>query len=285
LSLLQKCVSANKRDCGHGARKYIEVEMNAVAKFFLALCGAVYLFTIGWIVSGRARGLISTIAGHFGFNPAEHRIPAASLSEIVDSDCEIRLTELPENDGNITLQELSVITALVKQTRPTRILEIGTFDGRTTLNMAINSPAEAQLFTLDLPKTQLDSTKLHITTGDRVFVDKPESGARFKSTEQARKITQLYGDSATFDFAPYFGTIDLVFLDGSHSYEYVLNDSRIGLKLLRDGRGVILWHDYTAWPGVTRALNELHLNKGNPGQPAFTQLRHIKGTTLVYVKL
>ncbi len=252
--------------------------VRAIGKYCYALIASIYLFTIGWIVSGRARGLISTIAGHFGFRANEFRIPEVKLSAIVRPGCEIRVVELPENDGNITLQELSVITALVKQANPRTIFEIGTFDGRTTLNMAVNTGDDGRIFTLDLPKEQLDSTRLHITTGDRVFVDKPESGARFKSAPVSRKITQLYGDSASFDFAPYFNTIDVVFLDGSHSYEYVRNDSEIGLQLLRNGHGTILWHDYTAWPGVTKALNELFLT-----DPRFAHIRHIVGTTLVYI--
>ena len=262
----------------------------AIAKYFYGLAASVYLFSVGWIVSGRARGLISTIAAHFGFRTIDFSIPTVRLAEITDADCTIQLTELPENDGNITLLELSVIAALVRQNAPRTIFEIGTFDGRTTLNMAVNAAPEARLFTLDLPREQVDSTKLHVTTGDRVFIDKPQSGAHFAGTDAARRITQLYGDSAEFDFSPYFGTIDLIFVDGSHAYEYVLNDTEIALKLLRDGHGVILWHDYTAWPGATRALNELSQRAlTNPppavGHPVFENMKHISGTTLVYFKM
>jgi predicted O-methyltransferase YrrM len=252
----------------------------AIAKYFYGLVASVYLFSIGWIVSGRARGLISTIAAHFGFRTADFRIPTVELSEITYTGCTIQLTELPENNGNITLQELSVIAALVRQNAPKTIFEIGTFDGRTTLNMAVNAAPEARLFTLDLPREQVDSTKLHVTTGDRVFIDKPKSGARFAGTDAAKGIRQLYGDSADFDFSPYFGTINLVFVDGSHAYDYVLNDTKIALKLLRDGHGVILWHDYAAWVGVTKALNELYQHN-----PTLATMRNIKGTTLVCITL
>jgi hypothetical protein len=53
-----------------------------------------------------------------------------------------------------------------------------------------------------------------------------------------------------------------------------LNDSRVALKLLARG-GVVMWHDYRSWDGVTRALNELRAT-----EPAFRNLRHIHGTTL-----
>ena len=43
--------------------------------------------------------------------------------------------------------------------------------------------------------------------------------------------------------------MDFIFVDGSHSYDYVLNDSRKALSLLRGGKGIILWHDYPGWTG------------------------------------
>ena len=69
--------------------------------------------------------------------------------------------------------------------------------------------------------------------------------------------------------------MDFIFVDGSHSYEYVLNDSDKARKLLRDGRGVIVWHDYGDWDGVTKALNELYSAGGD-----FKGVKHISGTPL-----
>lgn len=77
---------------------------------------------------------------------------------------------------------------------------------------------------------------------------------RFANSEHGHRITQLYGDSAIFDFSPYAGSIDLIFVDGAHSFEYVMKDTASACRMLTD-RGVILWHDYSAWPGVTEALN------------------------------
>lgn len=68
---------------------------------------------------------------------------------------------------------------------------------------------------------------------------------------------------------------DFVFVDGSHTYEYVMSDSEKALGLLPNDGGVVLWHDYGEWPGVTRALNELQA-----GDQRFAGLRHIEGTSL-----
>lgn len=56
------------------------------------------------------------------------------------------------------------------------------------------------------------------------------------------KAQFLKSDSAKFDTAPYRNSIDLVFVDGYHGYEYVKNDTEEGWEMLRLG-GIIAWHD------------------------------------------
>jgi len=155
-------------------------------------------------------------------------------------------------------------------------MEIGTFDGRTTLNLALNS--DAQVFTLDLPGNM--ETVFQVKGSNEKYMKKQSSGARFSSPPHTglpcvERITQLYGDSASFDFSPWYGKIDLVFVDGAHSYEYVVNDTNIALRLLSPEGGIIVWHDYMVWPDVTRALHEL--KEKMPSLP----LVHVRDTSLV----
>ena len=82
-------------------------------------------------------------------------------------------------------------------------------------------------------------------------------GYRFEGTDAASKITCLSGDSATFDFSPFRNGVDLFFIDGSHSYEYVRSDTFSALKCCHPG-SVIVWHDFGRFrvDGVTRWLLE-----------------------------
>jgi predicted O-methyltransferase YrrM len=187
-------------------------------------------------------------------------------------------------DGNVSEFELDVICRLVRAHAPQTIFEIGTFNGLTTLNMAVHAASGAHVFTLDLPPAEIEKTALPLDVGDRRYIAKPVSGDRFAGTDVAARITQFYGDSAKFDFGSFFGAVDFIFVDGSHAYDYVLHDARIGLRLARDS-AVILWHDYvpegpTAWPGVRQALHELY-----DGDPAFSRLRHIAGTAIVFMQV
>jgi predicted O-methyltransferase YrrM len=185
-----------------------------------------------------------------------------------------------QEEGSLATVEVVFINKIIKSLNPKRLFEIGTFNGRLTVNLAANSAADAKVYTLDLPRDKLVSTKLPIVAGDRKFINKKVIGSRYVGTDYGKKIIQLYGDSATFDFSPYYNSIDFVIIDGSHSYKYVLNDSKIAIKLLRNGKGIILWHDYDSpmWPGITIALNELYLNNNK-----FKSLRYINGSSLVYL--
>jgi predicted O-methyltransferase YrrM len=132
------------------------------------------------------------------------------------------------------------------------------------------------VYTLDLPPdsaaTALPVEELEVPYIQKAIrADRPDMGSR---------IVQLHGDSATFDFSQFYGQIDFVFIDGSHSRSYVHNDSEVALKLVRDRPGTIVWHDYgTSWPGVTDALNSLYRTR-----PEFQGLQRVEGTTLALLK-
>ncbi len=209
-------------------------------------------------------------------------IPKIRISEVAAEDICIQMRGGQPNDGNISTLETVVINKLIKQYNPLTVFEIGTFNGLTTLNMAANCSKETKIYTLDLPSNKLDSVKLSLDDNDKNFIGKEVCGVSFLGTNCEKKIKQLYGDSATFDFSPFYNMIDFVFIDGAHSYQYVLNDSKVALKLLRNGRGIMLWHDYgkVCWRGLTRALEELYLKVGE-----FKNVKHIEGISLALLIL
>ena len=113
------------------------------------------------------------------------------------------------------------------------------------------------------------------------MVEKKISGSRIEKYRKphkhiTKKIHQLFGDSAKFDFSPYYDSCSLVFVDGSHAYDYAMSDTKEALKMVKKG-GVIVWHDYGIWEGVTKALEEIESNDK-------IGLVNINGTSLVYWK-
>ncbi len=256
--------------------------LNFAYNYLRALAYTLYLFSLGWIFQ-KNRELLFKVILHFNpraLQKIPELLPRSDLKELIAEPLLIRIGYLKDNPGDAPLQDICLLGALVKKQDPKAILEIGTFDGRSTFNMALNSGPDTVIYTLDLPRKIMDQALLSLAPQEKVFIDKQESGSKFRALNEKdfpekKKIVQLYGDSGQFDFTPYFGKMDFVFIDGSHSYEYVINDSRLGLKLLREGRGLIIWHDYGYWEGVTRGLNELSQT------PEFQGMVRIENTGLV----
>jgi hypothetical protein len=204
------------------------------------------------------------------------RLPEVSWTDCVRTRAP-RVWEHQKQNGNVRISELAVLAALAAECRPgSTLFEIGTFDGRTTLNLALNAPASCRVCTLDLPPDQ--ATLFALAKGERHMVEKPAPGARYERHRARQpaligRVQQLLGDSATFEFAPYREACSLVFVDGSHAYDYALSDTRAALTMVEPG-GTIVWHDYGIWEGVTRALEELEEREP-------LGLRNIRGTSLV----
>lgn len=144
--------------------------------------------------------------------------------------------------------ERAVLAAIVAFIRPERIFEFGTFTGTTTTLLADCSPASALVHTIDLPADEITRESWIADMIGRQFLNNPEYRSR---------IVSHRCNSAKFDFNAFSNQFDLVFIDASHEYADVLQDSMRALEILSP-TGVIVWDDYqAAVPGVVRALNEL----------------------------
>ncbi len=199
------------------------------------------------------------------------RLPSVSWTSL-DLGRPVRFLEREKANGNIRISELAILCGLSRRcAKGQPLMEIGTFDGRTTLNLALNAPSDAIIYTLDLPSgaslDRLDKKEKGFTgifPRERRYHDYPCA---------AKKIVQLTGDSTEYDFSWLRGRCSLVFVDGSHAYDLVKSDTSAALEMVAPG-GIVLWHDYGVWKGVTAALDEIREE-----QPV--DLRSIRGTSLV----
>jgi predicted O-methyltransferase YrrM len=141
--------------------------------------------------------------------------------------------------------ETHFLATLVKELSPRTIFEIGTYTGFTTLHMAVNSPDSCRIYTLDLPP-DYHVRKTGGSYDDLLVMELSQKTINqrcYKKHPLESKITELYGDSAQFDYSAYHGKMDVVFIDGNHSLEFVRRDSENAFKMLSP-EGVIVWHDY-----------------------------------------
>ena len=179
-------------------------------------------------------------------------------------------------DGGTSDAEAWVLAVLARRAK--LMFEFGTCTGKTAYLWARNSSPEARVVTLTLAPENVASYRREATddASDVEFALKESTHTDFLYSHSpvAGKVEQLFGDSKTFDITPWKGRCDLVFVDGSHAYSYVVSDSEKALELVAPG-GLVLWHDYAGprhAPGVYRALNELSQR---------IRLLRIEGTTLV----
>lgn len=141
-------------------------------------------------------------------------------------------------EGGSLPTDLILLNQLARRQNTQNYFEIGTWRGESAMNVA---PYVNQVYTLNLPNEEIKrrgASEEYISQGGMLL--------------NGSNISQLYGDSQTFDFSPYFNSCELVFVDGDHHYASVVKDSQTALKLLKNEESIIVWHDYGFSPEEIR---------------------------------
>ncbi|MBA3663580.1 MAG: class I SAM-dependent methyltransferase [Bacteroidetes bacterium] len=134
-------------------------------------------------------------------------------------------------EGGSLPTDYLLLAALSKKLNQPVCFEIGTWRGESALNMARFAK---HVHTLNLSKEELS----------QMGFDEMYGLMQGSMCKDVNHISQLWGNSATFDFSTYKNKCDLVFVDGDHHYPGVVNDTRVAFDLLKDDKSVIVWHDY-----------------------------------------
>lgn len=189
----------------------------------------------------------------------------------LNSEVEISISCLKSEMGDMPLIDLIALLSLVRQEKAEFVFEFGTWRGRTTLNLAKNIKKTGKVYTLDIPLEKQPA--LSLAPEDYSYF-KWSQKKLYQGTKEEQKIVEILEDSFLFNPEEFKEFFDLVFIDGSHSYEYVKNDTQKGLYMLKR-KGVICWHDYEVCGGVTKYLEELS---------NFLEVYCFSGTSLCYYR-
>jgi predicted O-methyltransferase YrrM len=261
--------------------------LNAALDYFGARMSnsiATKLFSLGknlLIIACKNPGGLKPVLGHALAETAYHldrqrdmaRLPGVPLEQLLDADA--KPIEPVSHLFPLVAQSVSFIEAvslgvLLRKCEARRVFEFGTHRGVSTAQLALNVGEGGRVFTLDLPRTD-PRTKFDLKCASDLEISRQAQKADLIPEHCRAQITFLEQDSATFDEKPYAGTMDAVFVDGAHTYEYVRNDSEKGWRMLRPG-GVIIWHDFRPHtPDVMRYLFETDFKPSR-----------IEGTTLAF---
>jgi predicted O-methyltransferase YrrM len=148
-----------------------------------------------------------------------------------------------------------VFYGVMQSMRPATVVEIGSYLGRSTVFFALTM-REVN------PHGRVVAIDPH--TGDRqhleaLSVDRLPSFDLFSEHLRAAGVEDLVDTRAATSLEAADGwtePVDLLYVDGWHSYDAVIADGEAWLPHLSD-RGVVVFDDYTAYDEVREAVNDL----------------------------
>jgi len=199
-------------------------------------------------------------------------IPSVPI-DVLDggSGADLKLHVFTGVPASISPLEAYAIAVMTKSCSVRRAFEFGTYKGVSTTQIALNLAESGRLWTLDLPDHTAKIPVLNITKGSEREIAFEFGKGSLVPADLLARVEFIRQDSALFDTAPFVDSMDLVFVDGAHSAEYVRNDSEKGWAMLRTG-GIIVWHDCVpSHPDVVRFI------KASTWSP-----RRIEGTSLAF---
>ena len=207
-------------------------------------------------------------------------LSAISGIELVDiksitewDNVNLTLKHLPHDEGHVSILELLILSAFASKLNETQnVLEIGTFDGITSLNCSLNAN-NSKVYTLDLP---LDHSLDELQDKEYLDFDKDLINSDNRRSDILKNITnviKLYGDSTKFDFSK--NDYSMAFIDGGHDYRTVKSDTENILKYINKP-GSVFWHDYD----VTNDVGNYLLSISDE-----YDIKWIKNTRLCYLKV
>lgn len=133
----------------------------------------------------------------------------------------------------MSVRQAAYLFGLIRDMKARKVIEIGRYKGGSTLLMAAAMNGQGELWSIDIGEKE---DRLHNGRSSRPFDQQlADICKRF-----GLSVNIIVGDSRTVEIDS--GEVDLVFIDGDHSYEGVKNDFRRFGKKVRLG-GAVLFDD------------------------------------------
>ncbi len=256
-----------------------------ISKIFLALSFFANIFLIYLLNRKKIKNFlhlpkikkvdITSLNQIFSLNSISSNLKGPKENTIVKS---FSITSDNKIVGMTSDYEAWIISSLSKKSK--NIFEFGTCSGKTTYLMALNSDEDTQITSITLKPDEVNFIKKENKDSKISFRNiKNESiydKFLFTNSNVEKKIQIIFENSLKFDEKNFHGKMDLIFIDGGHTYSVIKNDTEKSFKML-NSRGIILWHDYV--PGkksskdVVKYLEEISKTK---------KISHIKNTSLCY---
>ncbi|MGC4128187.1 MAG: class I SAM-dependent methyltransferase [Bergeyella sp.] len=142
-------------------------------------------------------------------------------------------------DGSSMITDLQLLVTLAKRKEVNSYFEIGTWRGESVFNVAKEID--------DCNTLNLSEEEMKAMGWNPKYVE-----LHGILSKRNPKILHLHGNTKNFDFAGLQKKYDLIFIDGDHTYEMVLNDTKKVFAHLLHENSIVVWHDYAYNPQKIR---------------------------------
>jgi len=142
--------------------------------------------------------------------------------------------------GGSMVTDITLLKSLADTIPNCSYFEIGTWRGESVANVA---------------SVAHHCTTLNLSVEEMNNLGWPKEYADLHGcfSKELTNVTHVFGDSKIFNFNGLQSKYDLIFIDGDHSHEYVINDTRkIWENVIKPEQTVIVWHDYAHSPEQLR---------------------------------
>ena len=179
-------------------------------------------------------------------------LPVVGMGQLMGSG-PVSLGPMTYLDGGSLPTDLMLLAGLAGGIEECSYFEIGTWRGES---VATVSSRAHSCHTLCLTNKEMRQMGMHPNT--------IESHGMF--SKGLDNVTQLRGDSRSFDFGQLNRKFDLIFIDGDHHYDFILGDTKNIFRHLVHEKSIVVWHDYGFHPDQVRfeVINESQITNFYP---------------------
>ena len=167
-------------------------------------------------------------------------------------------------EGQLSVEESQFLYRVARGRK--MIVEIGSFRGKSCAMLALGSAPDGHVTAIDPHISSAGAGRTTYNTSDEQAFH--ETMARLGVTDRVLHIVKTSADART-DW-PDNRAIDLLWIDGDHSYEGITRDLHDWADSVLPG-GVLACHDYRHRAGVRQAWNELI-----EGKPMWAPTRFVR---------
>ena len=160
-------------------------------------------------------------------------LPVADVLKFENLSGLFSSTQLNHAVISLTIRQAAYLFGLIRQMKARKIIEIGRYKGGSTLLMAAAMEGKGELWSIDIGEKE-----------KRVFDNRLKRSFDHQLSDLCERfgltVNMMVGDSQTLEVST--GEVDLVLVDGDHSYEGAKSDFERFGKRVRLG-GALLFDD------------------------------------------